>query len=273
MPDIGAWESPRPPRHAQPAPVGKPAVAAPPHHRSQRFDHPMARFRLRALLPDAIYHLWAGIPPRPERSEHLKMAKEATAKNPAPATTPAPAPAATKAETAAGRKKADHFYIDASGAVVETQEAAAGIGYRDAATKAEVKFPIPGAQAGSVLTMLAVFGAKTLATNTASANRNSTTGPTGTDIDAIKARFAELKDGQWDVSEGRGGGPKVDVAVLATVMAEFGKAKGKSTTAAEYEKKLTDDLPFRRTVMQVTAIRDEYRKRAGVAAPAIDDVL
>lgn len=215
------------------------------------------------------------------------MSKDTT-KQPAttPATPPATAPTTAPATTAAAaatdakkRKQAEHGYI-ANGKPTDEQEQATGCTYTDVKTAKSVSFEIPGAKPGSVQTMLAAFGLKTLMTNTASGNRNAVNGPQGDDISAINARLAELKDGQWAIAAEGARGPKVDIDVLAGVLFDTAKKAGKTQTSwnkpvdvLTYREKLNDDLPYRRSVMQVVSIRDEYRKRAGVTGPTVDDVI
>jgi len=180
-------------------------------------------------------------------------------------------------------KRAEHDYLDASGAVVDEQEAATGCRYKDVATGKVADFQVLGVKAGSVAAMLAAFGLKTLMTNTASGNRNTPTGEsTGIDdVTAIVNRLGELKDGQWAApSEGGVRGPKYDNAVLATIFAEFMEKKGKTVDVAKVEEKLTDDSGWKRGVLAAEirkgwTVRDEYAKRQGIEAgpkKSLDDL-
>lgn len=178
----------------------------------------------------------------------------------------------------AKRKKADHIYLGPDGKPVDAQEAATGCRYADVATGAHVDYQVPGGKAGSVATMLAVFGLKTLFTNTASSNRNSPgDSPFANDVEAIKSRMAEMKDGQWDEPSEGPRGPKYDNAVLAAIFGEVLAKKGKQVDLAKIEQKLTDDGAWKRGVLAAEirkdwSIRQEYAKRQGVTGPKAKSV-
>lgn len=201
------------------------------------------------------------------------MAKDTTqtAAAPKPQATTASAPATASAPEAVKpqkrEKKAEHTYINASGAVVENIEEATGCGYKDLATGKTFTFQIPGAEPGKVQTMFALFGLKTNLTNTASGNRNSQDGPTTDDVSAIEERFKELKDGQWSIAgEGAAKGPKWDLDILTSVMVELvGKASGKPQDPAKMREKLNDDLKYRRGAMANPQVKMAYQKAAGVS--------
>ena len=124
-------------------------------------------------------------------------------------------------------RRATHDLI-ANGAIVDSITKATGIRYTDRATDETVDFSIPGAKAGDPATMLAIFGAKTKATNTASGARQARTNGNGddTDVGAIEAFFANLKPGQWELPSTRAGGPRYNPDILAAAIHEV---KGKNS--------------------------------------------
>lgn len=141
----------------------------------------------------------------------------------------------TGAETKSGRKVAEHSYLDAAGNVVETEEQATGIRYHIISTGDTFDFQT-GGKPGEPLTMLAVFGAKTLATNEASAFKQSTKSPTTPNghydgaIDAISERFKMIESGTFvDRSRDGVGGPKWDLDALAEAMCIVLVSSGEAT--------------------------------------------
>jgi len=177
-------------------------------------------------------------------------------------------------------KKAEHFYIDASGNTIKGIANAAGVGYRDVATKEVTTYLIPGAVPGTVQSMLAAFGAKTLNTNSASTGRQARAADNGagpSDVAAIVARYAELKDGQWAIpSEGGVRGPRIDNAILAAVLAEMIEERtGKVQDEAKIAAKLESDDKYRRSAWANPHVKVAYAEAAGtggdVADLALDD--
>lgn len=186
--------------------------------------------------------------------------------------------AATAPATTVAKKEqlAIHEYLDASGAVVEAIEQACGIRYTDKASGGVFTFQVPNAAVGTVATMFAIFGAKTRATNAASAARqkrkNDKTFVTP-DVDYIDSVFAETKDGQWDVAGEGNRGPRYDLDVLAEVIHDIMVAKGapdvKDVTV--FKARLESDLAYRKGAMAVTEFRVAYEAKVGaIAKPAID---
>lgn len=186
-------------------------------------------------------------------------------------------------------KTAFHDYVDAAGNPVDIEKAT-GFRYQPAAlvgkddkgnpvydrTGPAFAYQIPGAQPGSVQTMLAVFGADTLSTNTRSGayqQRGKVADPAA-DIAAIAARFAEgeLKDGQWATPGEGARGPKYDRDVLAACIIEQIEADRKAPAgdAAYYRKRMDDDVAYFRKILQHTKIMDRYRKATGSAVSTAD---
>lgn len=133
----------------------------------------------------------------------------------------------------AREKQATHYWLAADGTdkVGDTwisQEAASGYRYTSEGGW-NFEYQVPGAAPGTVATMLALFGAKTLAINTASAARQA-------EVDqkeALTARFTkELYDGHWaDERTGGGRAYDEDTIVQAVVNASKGKADAEKVRA------------------------------------------
>jgi len=191
--------------------------------------------------------------------------------------TPAADAGATPAAAAKREQIAEHAYLDANGAVQENIEHAAGIRYVDKATGKSFDYLIPGAVAGSVATMLAIFGAKTKATNAASAARQARKRDaqfTTDDVDYIAEIFGEIKDGQWEKpSDGTKREPKYDLDVLTQVIVDVLAKAGKSQDPLKMRERLESDLAFRRGALSRSDIRDEYNSRVGKTEKPLDDLL
>jgi hypothetical protein len=186
------------------------------------------------------------------------------------------------AETAKRKKVAEHSWLGASGQVVDGIELATGIQYKDLQSGKVVAYTIPGAAAGSVMTMLAAFGARTLATNTGSANRQAVEKgeSSADDADAITGRFADLGDGDWGAERGGGGGGfGMNVEAMGNaIIAWATKNKKDHKTLDEYVKKLTDEKEYRKAVKTAAggAIMAEYVKLTAKASGSEvkgDDIL
>lgn len=178
-------------------------------------------------------------------------------------------------------KRADHDLLDASGAVVDDEEAANGIRYTLVAMP-ERPFTYQFGVNGTVDKFLALFGAKTLCTNESSAIRNSPKGE-GTaeeQIDAVEARFALLATGAWIDRTRESVGAKVDLDALANAICNVMVAEGKLTAEqvsggklAEYRQKLDDDKVWTRKARQHAPFAAEYAKIKGAATVTTDDFL
>lgn len=136
------------------------------------------------------------------------------------------------------RKVAEHGYVGPDGSPVDSIDEATGISYLHVRDKWNFTYQIPGAVVASPATLLAVFGAKTLATNTTSGARQR-----GEDEQkALVDRFSSVDEGTWrERSEGGGRGPKYDKDVLAGVLFAALKADGVAKgDEASYREKLED---------------------------------
>lgn len=181
-------------------------------------------------------------------------------------------------ETEVTRKAvAKHFLLDASGEVTDDETKAAGIRYVQISTGATFDYQISDA----AKTMLAVFGAKTLATNEASQSRNNPKGA-GSDqeqMEAIRNRFALLDQGEW-VDRTRTPGAMVDKDTLAEavimVMIEDGKIseeEAQDSVKAKVRAKLEDDAAYMTTVRQHPRVTANYAKLKGRVVKTTDDLM
>lgn len=178
-------------------------------------------------------------------------------------------------------KLAEHGLIAADGTAVEDEEVAHGITYkivRDKATGEAVDLPAftyTYGQNADADRMLALFGAKTLATNESSAARQSKEGDSSASgqMDAVRERFALLGTGKWVDRTRDGVGAKIDKDALAGAIVAVATAAGKTVDYATIREKLESDPVFVRTTRQVPAIATEYANRAGKPVKSLDDVL
>jgi hypothetical protein len=189
------------------------------------------------------------------------------------------APATSAPEKPAKREQvAVHEFIDAAGAVQENIELATGIKYTDKATGKVFTYQIPDAVAGSPVTMLAVFGAKTKATNSASAARQARlrdSAFTQDDIDYVNGVFADIQPGQWEKpGEGSKREPKYDLDILTGVICDVIKAAtGKEQDPAKLREKLETDLKYRRGAVARRDVQDAYAAAVGREDKPADTLL
>jgi hypothetical protein len=168
---------------------------------------------------------------------------------------------------------AKHELIAKAGGEHVTIDTAIGIRYTDRATGKVFEYLIPGAQPGNPLTMLALFGAKTKATNETSRVRNGKNGGNPNPIEELEALdevFESITNGVWREKAEGGGGSRTDLGLLAEVLIELlgQNAKGDK---AHYVQRFTDDKAYRAKVLKSDA-GDEYKRRAGKVGPTIDSL-
>lgn len=173
------------------------------------------------------------------------------------------------------KAKAEHKLIDADGIVVDDIAAATGIRYVDLETREVVDVQVYGFNHKGIL-MLALFGAKTKATNTASQCRQR--GESGAEqIAAIRADFATIADGEWPEREGGGGG-RVNVDALAVAFVDL-QVKARKVAKDQHEavlpgvreklaQKPVEDL---RKMLQVPGMRDAYNRALGKSTASLSD--
>ena len=171
-------------------------------------------------------------------------------------------------------RKAKHELLLADGSVTTDIATAVGIRYTDlSGTQKPFEYMIPGAQAGSPLTMLALFGAKTKATNETSRVRNGKNGGVSNPVEELEALdevFESITNGTWREKAEGGGGSRTDKMLLATVLIEMLGATAKGD-AAHYAARFESDKSYMQKVLKSDA-GTEYRKRAGKVGPAVDSL-
>jgi hypothetical protein len=161
---------------------------------------------------------------------------------------------------------AKHEFLAADGTPTKDIHEATGIRYTDIASGESFDYQIPGASAGAPVTMFAVFGAKTKATNEASQVRQALArgeDVDGSQVDAIREVFGKISDGTWrEPGEGRVGA-KVDRDSLAMAIVEFAGSLGKNPDLTEIRQRLDDDLKFFRTARKDERISAIYARLTG----------
>lgn len=165
-------------------------------------------------------------------------------------------------------KVAEHDLIDAAKAVVESEEDADGIQYKLVANQKSFRWNWSEAN-DSERKLLAIFGAKTLATNETSQARQKDADADG-QLDAVVERFGIIRAGQWvDRTREGGVGRAIDKDALAEAIVRVLLASGKITdaqvgdTKATKRQQLEDDAAYVRKARQVPEVADEYIKIVG----------
>lgn len=181
-------------------------------------------------------------------------------------TSPAAAPDDSKRESVA-----KHELIAAPGGEHVSMDKAVGIRYTDRKTGSVFEYVLANAQPGTAATMLALFGAKTKATNEASRVRNGEKGTPDEEMEAIDEVFANLDKGVWREKAEGGGGSRTDKQLLAEVIVSVLGANAKGGSL-EYQHRLEQEEGYLKKVMSVDAIKTEYRRRAGKTGPAVDTI-
>lgn len=195
----------------------------------------------------------------------------------------------TEAETAPSKRtvaKHDLLGVDANGqiVVVENEEQATGIRYHHLDSGKTFDYIINGITAGTEAAMFAVFGAKTLATNEASAVRQKD--ETGDQVGAIQDRFSLIATGKW-VDRTREG-PKMNLDALAeaatqvlietdnpaqpgTKLLDGNDAAAVGAKKASLREKL-EDPKFVAQVRQVQGVAAKYAMLTGKASKTAADL-
>lgn len=175
---------------------------------------------------------------------------------------------------------ASHEYLDATGNVVENEED--GQSYRFTLFGVSLPFDWQWSAANEAeRIMLALFGAKTLATNEASAKRNSKQGAdVNAQMEAVIERFALLRSGQWVDRTREPGAVRIDKDALAEAICRVLVEKGKKTDKevedgykATIRAKLEDDRDYVRKSRQIPEVAAHYSKIVGKTSVSVDDLL
>ena len=174
--------------------------------------------------------------------------------------------------------RAEHSYLDRSGAVVDDEEAAVGCRYKDLATGGTIDWLAPdGVDAGSETALIYIFGLKTLMTNEASQARQG--GLDGKEqLAGISDRLNFIRSGQGWVDRTREGGPKLDLdtlsQALANVMVNDGTATAESISNGGLVKiraKL-DDSAFFKFAKAANGVMAEYNRLRGKDTKSVADL-
>jgi len=170
------------------------------------------------------------------------------------------------------KRRAKHSLLNSDGNVVEDFEEATGVRYQDIATGKTIDYH----PKGDAQRMLALFGARTLATNEASAVNQKGDGG-AEQVAAIQERFDLLDKGQW-VDRTREGGPRIDQAVLSDVVLDVMIAAGKIAAEDRDARKQAllakwaADPKLVSQAHSVPQVRDEYAKRQNKTTRTVDDL-
>ncbi len=182
----------------------------------------------------------------------------------APAPAPAPAAVAPPADDKV-KSVAKHELLAEQGGKHVSMAEAIGIRYTDRSSGEVFEYFPQGARPGNALTMLALFGAKTKATNEASRVRNGDGGGASEQMEAIDEVFTNLDKGVWREKAEGGGGSRTDKNLLAQVLIEALGEKAQGTVDT-YQNRLETEEGYFKKVWSNDQIKTEYRKRAGKEA-------
>lgn len=167
------------------------------------------------------------------------------------------------------KQVAKHELVAADGTVTKDISEAVAIRYTDLETKEVFDYTVPGATAGTPITMLALFGAKTKATNEASQYRQAVAKGEQPDVDsqvvAIREAFAMIDTGVWREKAEGGGFARIDRETLANAIIDVKVAAGAPhEDAGTYLQKLTDDPKYLRLVRSVPEVTARYNELKGI---------
>lgn len=173
---------------------------------------------------------------------------------------------------------AKHYLLLPDGTVTKDIEEATGIRYEDITSKEVFDFQLAGAEPGKPITMLALFGSKTKATNEASQYRQAVDRGDEVDVEsqvvAIREAFAMIETGVWR-EKSEGGFARIDRAALAQAIIDVKQAaNAPHEDEAFYTQKLTDDPKYLRLVRQVPEVNDRYNaiKNIQPAKKSVSDI-
>lgn len=173
---------------------------------------------------------------------------------------------------------AKHELLNAAGEVTNKWEEAAGIRYTDISTGLifEQMFD---ALSDAAKRATSCFGMRTLATNEASAARNSNDATGAEQVEAIKDRFAGINGDpmQW-TSGTREGGPRIDQPVLAEAVVDQMIEDGKWTEdqrtvkAAGVLEAMTKDSKKIAVFRSLPGVEAKYKIRKGAKVASAADI-
>jgi hypothetical protein len=173
----------------------------------------------------------------------------------------------TNEPDAESRSVAIHEMIAVAGGPKVGIDEAVGIRYIDRASGEKFEFLIPNAKPGEPITMLALFGSKTKATNETSRSRQRN-GDSAAQLEALDEVFESIKNGVWREKAEGGGGSRTDKGVLAACLIEMLGTTAKGDVA-HYVARFEADLPYMRKVL-ASDVGTKYREKMGKKGPAVD---
>jgi hypothetical protein len=189
---------------------------------------------------------------------------------------------ANEKDTKGGDRIAQHDLLDATGGVVDNEESARGYRYTMVATGDTFDWQWDEANEDE-RRMVALFGAKTLATNESSQVRNNkkregASEDWGGMMAAIQARFKDIRGGIW-IDRTREGVAAVDKPALREAICQVLVANGRKTQAeidsgfgAEVLQKLEEDAEYLRKARTNPDVQSAYAKIKGRAQATVDDL-
>jgi hypothetical protein len=176
--------------------------------------------------------------------------------------------------------RATHSYINAAGEAVGNKiEEAVGISYKPANEAKTFIWLIPDAVAGSPQTMAAAFGARTLATNTVSAQygeavngvRPRKDGAFDTDYDALVDRFDSIEQGSWGAERG-GGGIGINLPRLLEAIGIVKTRAGKEFDEAATKERLSKDPEYAKGARANAEVAAEYARLGAKNTLSVDQL-
>lgn len=178
-------------------------------------------------------------------------------------------------------KVAEHEFIDANGDPVDDGEQAQGYRYTLIANGDTFDWHWSMANEDEKR-MLAIFGAKTLATNETSQARNNPkgAGSAAEQMEALRERFTMVRSGQWVDRTREPGVAKVDKDALAEAIVQVLIAKGKiednpksiGDAKATKRAQLEDDPTYLRKSRQVPEVAIAYAAILGRQVATVEDL-
>jgi len=179
----------------------------------------------------------------------------------------------TENTTVTRKPVAEHEYLDAAGNVVDDEESAQG--YRYKLLENGETFAWQYAEATEdEKRLLALFGAKTLATNESSAKRNSVKGAKSADeqIEAVRVRFNRIRnEGVW-VDRSGAPGFAVKPELLAQAINNVKERMGKTVDIGETMRRIAEEAGYVAKARKLPDVAAEYAKLAGRPTVSIDDI-
>lgn len=183
----------------------------------------------------------------------------------------------------AGQERvANWSYVNANGQVLTAEDAdedsvmeiATGVYYKDLGSGRDTVYQIPGAVAGSVQTMLALFGAKTKFGNTASTARQKRKKgeDSATDMDAVLGFIDELADGNWPRKEGARG-PRYDDETIILAVAEVAASQGQTPDENRIRERVESEEGYKTKAMRNPQVAAAYLKLKDQVVAEINDLI